>query len=61
MRNYWKRTWLAAILAAVLLLAGCFAPALSAAEGAEPYGDGDGVISRAQLAGLYNWLNNTNT
>ena len=61
MRTHWKRTWLAAILAAAILLAGCFAPAFSAAEGAEPYGDGDGVISRAQLAGLYNWLNSTNT
>ena len=57
MKKSWKRTALAAVLAMILLLAGCFA----AAEGAEPYGDGDGVISRAQLAGLYNWLNSTNT
>ena len=61
MRNKWKRTGLAAILAMAILLTGCFAPVLSAAEGAEPYGDGDGVISRAQLAGLYNWLDNTNS
>ena len=61
MRNQWKRTGLAAILAMAILLTGCFAPVLSAAEGAEPYGDGDGVISRAQLAGLYNWLDNTNS
>ena len=58
MRNQWKRTWLAAILAAAILLTGCMMPALSSAEGAEPYGDGDGVVSRAQLAGLYNWLDN---
>ena len=61
MRNQWKRTGLAAILALAILLTGCFAPVLSAAEGAEPYGDGDGAISRAQLAGLYNWLDNTNS
>ena len=61
MRNQWKRTGLAAILALAILLTGCFAPVLSAAEGAEPYGDGDGVISRTQLAGLYNWLDNTNS
>ena len=57
MKNQWKRTVIAAVLAAARLLAGCFA----AAEGAEPYGDGDGVISRAQLAGLYNWLHNTDS
>ena len=56
-KNHWKRTALAAVLAMALLLAGCFA----AAEGAEPYGDGDGVISREQLAGLYNWLKNADT
>ena len=39
MRNHWKRTGLAAILALAILLTGCFAPVLSAAEGAEPYGD----------------------
>ena len=44
------------LAALAVLLAGCFAPALAAAEGAEPYGDGDGIVSREQLAGLYNWI-----
>lgn len=61
MKNQWKRTWLAAVLAAAVLLAGCFAPALAAAEGAEPYGDGDGIVSREQLAGLYNWIDHINS
>ena len=61
MRNQRKRIGLAAALALAVLFTACFAPAFSGAEGAEPYGGGDGVISRPALAGLYNWLNNTDS
>ncbi len=44
----------ALVLALICLLAfGC-----AAAGGAEPYGDGNGIVSRPLLAAMYNWLSN---
>ena len=51
------KKWIAMLLAMMMLLCACGALAEDAADGAEPYGDGDGVVSAEQLAALYQWLN----
>ena len=44
-------TVLIAALAAALLAVSC-----ACADGAEPHGDGNGIVSRPLLASLYKWL-----
>jgi hypothetical protein len=51
-KKTWKKT-VCVLLAAVLLLA---VMPFACAEGAEPHGDGNGILSRPLLASLYKWL-----
>ena len=55
MRKMIRRKSVCILLAAVLLLA---AVPFAGAEGTEPHGDGNGILSRALLASMYKWLNN---
>ena len=56
MRKMIRRKSVCILLAAVLLLA---AVPFAGAEGTEPHGDGNGILSRPLLASLYKWLSNT--
>ena len=49
-----RRKLVCVLLAAALLLA---AVPFAGAEGAEPHGDGNGILSRPLLASMYKWLN----
>ena len=48
------------VLCAVALVIGLLC-ASAGAEGAEPHGDGNGILSRALLASMYNWLRETDS
>ena len=53
------KKWITILLAMIMLFSVCGAAAENA-DGAEPYGDGDGVISTEQLITLAKWLSQTN-
>ena len=55
MKKMIRRKSVCILLAVILLLA---AVPFAGAEGAEPHGDGNGILSRALLASMYKWLNN---